>query len=143
MASTPGGVETGPVVEGAVARLGACLRERDVTAALGCFVSDGALYGDDVGEHAHGAEEMEWFFAELFEEDFTLAWEVQETWARHRGDLVWFVCGAQVVVRSDEGWEDRAPFQVSGVLRATGAGWRFELFNASQPARRTGTLLAG
>ena len=143
MTRTPGGAESRVAVEGAVARFGACLRARDVAAATGCFVPEGALYGDDLGEHAHGVEEMGPFFAELFEEDFTLAWELTETWARRSGDLIWFVCTAQVVVRSDEGWEDRAPFKVSGVLRATRAGWRFELFNASQPARGLDALLAG
>ena len=135
-----GSTDLDAVVVDALARLERCFRARDVDGAVACFTPDGAVYGDDVGEHAHGAEELRPFLAELFEDSYTLGWEVEETWVRRHGDVVWFVASTQVVLRSDEGWEDRAPFRVSGILSDHGT-WLFELFNGTQPALRPESLI--
>ena len=38
------------IVAGALERLSAAFRARDVEAAVDCFSPDGAVYGDDLGE---------------------------------------------------------------------------------------------
>ncbi|MCK5930411.1 MAG: nuclear transport factor 2 family protein, partial [Nocardioides sp.] len=86
------------VVVETLARLGRAFAERDVDAAVACFTPDGAAYGDDLGEHAHGHEELAFFLAEVFEEPFTMGWEVGEVWARHRGDVLWFVARTEAVL---------------------------------------------
>ena len=116
--------------------------ERDVDAAVACFTPDGAAYGDDLGEHAHGHEELAFFLAEVFEEQFTLTWEAQEVWARRRGGVLWFVARTEAVLTYPEGIVERVPFQLSGTLsHSRRHGWRFELFNGTQPVTQARELL--
>ena len=133
------------IVADALSDLARCFERRDVAAAAACFTAEGAVYGDDVGEQAHGTAELRPFLAELFEEPFTIGWDLGRdlsgTWARRHGDVVWFVADAHVVLSSDEGWADRSPFRVSGILREQGGRWLFELFNGTQPAVRPEALL--
>ena len=130
------------IVVETLARLEQAFAARDVEAALGCFSPDGAAYGDDLGEHAHGHEELRLFLQEVFEESFLLGWEVGEVWARHRGDVVWFVASTEAVLTYPEGLEERLPFQLSGTLsHGRRTGWRFELFNGTQPVTQARELL--
>ena len=64
------------VVVETLTRLGRAFADRDVEAAVACFTPDGAAYGDDLEEHAHGHEELASFLAEVFEEPFVMGWEV-------------------------------------------------------------------
>ena len=129
------------LVAGALARLSVAFGARDVEAAVACFSPEGAVYGDDLGEHAHGSEELRVFLAELFEESFTLSWEAGETWSRRRGDVVWFVCGTEAVLDYPDGLVERVRFQLSGILSAADGRWRFELFHGSQPVSPQRELL--
>ncbi|MEE3127863.1 MAG: nuclear transport factor 2 family protein [Actinomycetota bacterium] len=132
------------IVVETLARLGRAFAERDVDAAVACFTPDGAAYGDDLGEHAHGHEELAFFLAEVFEEPFVMGWEVGEVWARHRGDVLWFVARTEAVLTYPEGIVERVPFQLSGTLsHARRHGWRFELFNGTQPVTQARELLVG
>lgn len=134
------------VVEDVLARLGQAFADRDVEAALRCFAPDGAVYGDELEEHAHGHEELRHFLAEAFEEQFILTWEPQEVWARRRGAVLWFVARTDAVLRYPGGLAERVPFQLSGTLsrgRHPGAPWRFELFNGTQPVTQARELLVG
>lgn len=138
------------IVAGALERLSEAFRVRDVEAAVDCFSPDGAVYGDDLGEHAHGAEELRPFLAELFEEAFTITWETGATgesgatggtWSRRRGDVLWFVSEAEAVLDYPDGLSERVRFQLSGILSATEGRWRFELFNGAQPVSPSRELL--
>lgn len=130
------------VVIETLARLERAFAARDVDAALACFTSDGAAYGDDLGEHAHGQDELRLFLAEVFEESFTLGWEVADVWARHRGGVLWFVASTEAVLTYPEGLLERLPFQLSGTLsHSRRHGWRFELFNGTQPVTQARELL--
>ncbi|MBB6627257.1 nuclear transport factor 2 family protein [Nocardioides sp. KIGAM211] len=117
----------------AVARLQRCLRERDVEGAVACFVEDGATYGADLGEHAHGHEELRDFMGLLFKLPVTVGWEFETIYARRSGDILWFVAPAQAVVTSSDGTVESLEFRLSGVLRDTPDGWLFELFNGTEP----------
>lgn len=129
------------LVVGTLDRLGRAFAQRDVDAALACFAADGAAYGDDLGEHAHGHEELRLFLAEVFEEPFTLGWEVSSVWARHRGDVLWFVAATEAVLTYPEALVERLPFQLSGTLSRGRRGWVFELFNGTQPVTQGRELL--
>ncbi|MEP7737088.1 nuclear transport factor 2 family protein [Nocardioides sp. 31GB23] len=138
------------IVAGALERLSEAFGARDVEAAVDCFSPDGAVYGDDLGEHAHGAEELRPFLAELFEEAFTITWETGATgetgesggtWSRRRGDVLWFVSEAEAVLDYPDGLRERVRFQLSGILSATDGRWRFELFNGAQPVSPSRELL--
>ncbi len=132
------------VVVETLTRLGRAFADRDVEAAVACFTPDGAVYGDDLGEHAHGHEELASFLAEVFEEPFVMGWEVGEVWARHRSDVLWFVARTEAVLSYPEGIVERVPFQLSGTLsRSRRHGWRFELFNGTQPVTQARELLVG
>ena len=132
------------VVVETLARLQQAFAARDIEAALACFTPDGAAYGDDLGEHAHGQDELRLFLAEVFEESFTLGWEVTEVWARHRGGVLWFVASTEAVLTYPEGLEERLPFQLSGTLsHSRRRGWQLELFNGTQPVTQARELLIG
>lgn len=121
------------LVADALERLTRAFVARDVEEAVACFSPDGAVYGDDLGEHAHGAEELRLFFAELFEEAFTITWRAGETWSRRRGDVLWFVCDTQAVLDYPDGLVELVRFQLSGILSQQAGRWCFELFNGTQP----------
>ncbi len=129
------------LVEGALSRLSEAFGARDVDAAVDCFTPEGAVYGDELGEHAHGADELRLFLAELFEEAFTISWEAGETWARRRDDLVWFVSETEAVLDYPDGLVERVRFQLSGILGGADGQWRFELFHGTQPVSPSRELL--
>lgn len=132
------------IVVETLARLQQAFAARDTEAALACFTPDGAAYGDDLGEHAHGQDELRLFLAEVFEESFTLGWEVTGVWARHRGGILWFVASTEAVLTYPEGLEERLPFQLSGTLsHSRRRGWQLELFNGTQPVTQARELLIG
>lgn len=133
----------GVVIE-TLGRLERAFAERDVDATLACFADDGAAYGDDLGEHAHGHDELRLFFAEMFEEPFVMSWDVRDLWARRRGDVLWFVASTEAVLSYPEGLQERLPFQLSGTLSHDRRdGWLVELFNGTQPVTRDRQLLIG
>lgn len=130
------------VVVETLGRLERAFAERDVEAALACFAPDGAAYGDDLGEHAHGHDELRLFLAEVFEEPFVMGWDVRDVWARRRGEVLWFVASTEAVLTYPEGLRERLPFQLSGTLsHSRRDGWVFELFNGTQPASQGRELL--
>ena len=132
------------VVVETLGRLQRAFADRDVEAALACFAADGAAYGDDLGEHAHGHDELRLFLAEMFEEPFVMAWDVRDLWARRRGDVLWFVASTEAVLTYPEGLVERLPFQLSGTLsHSRRDGWLFELFNGTQPVTQDRQLLIG
>ena len=135
--------EVDRVVVEALGRLQRAFAQRDVDAALACFAADGAAYGDDLGEHAHGHDELRPFLAEMFEESFVMAWDVRDLWARRRGDVLWFGAATEAVLDYPEGLQERLPFQLSGTLSRSPEGWLFELFNGTQPVSQGRELLVG
>ena len=88
-----------------------------------------------------------------FEEAFTITWETGATgesgatggtWSRRRGDVLWFVARTEAVLTYPEGIVERVPFQLSGTLsHSRRHGWRFELFNGTQPVTQARELLVG
>jgi ketosteroid isomerase-like protein len=121
------------IAVGAVARLESALRTRDVKAGVDCFVADGAVYGSDLGEQAHGHAELRVFLTRLFDQPVTLGWDLESIWARRSGDVLWFVAPGHAVLLSDDGGTERLLYRVCGVLRDEGDAWRFELFNGTAP----------
>ncbi|ANH37148.1 hypothetical protein I601_0698 [Nocardioides dokdonensis FR1436] len=129
------------IVVAALDRLSERFRARDVDGAVACFSPEGAVYGDDLGEHAHGTEELRLFLAEVFEETCTLGWEVGETWSRRRGDVMWFVSDAEAVLDYPDGLRECVRLQLSGILSRHRRRWRFELFTGTQPVTHSRELL--
>jgi ketosteroid isomerase-like protein/uncharacterized protein YndB with AHSA1/START domain len=123
----------------AVAGLVAALRGRRSDDAVACFTDDAALFGSEEGEQAFGAVALRDFFGDLVGRSYTVGWDVRDPAARRDGDLVWFVAPGELVVRHDDGREERLGYRVSGVLRETPSGWRFELFNGAQPGPPPGS----
>ncbi|CAB4689228.1 MAG: hypothetical protein F2667_01610 [Actinobacteria bacterium] len=133
--------DTHQVVLDAIRRLDDAFRDRDVDAAVACFSPEGAFYGDDLVEHAHGADDLRSFLAEMFEEAYTIGWDVRDTWARRHGDVLWFVAEVRAVMSYEVGLMEHVPFRISGILRRHRGQWRFELFDGTQPADATRELL--
>ncbi len=140
------------IVVEALTRLEERLCARDVEGAVACFVPNGAIYGDGLGEQAHGAAELRALFADLLAGGGSISWQLEEPHARRTPGSVWFIGNASVVVRGADGEErQRHLFRMSGTLRGHHGFWRFELFNgtmplmASRPAESPPTLrlLAG
>jgi len=137
----PSAEQASSTVEDAVARVSAAFGARDVEAALACFAADAAVFGDDLGENAQGAEELRLFFDELFEEPYAMTWEPRSTYARSRGEVIWFVADTEAVLTYADGLVERLPFQLSGTLSRRRGRWSFELFNGTQPVTQHRELL--
>ncbi|GAB2772592.1 hypothetical protein GCM10027020_27280 [Nocardioides salsibiostraticola] len=122
------------VVSETLTRLEERLRARDVEGAVACFMPNGAIYGKDVGEQAHGAAELRALFGGLVACEETIGWDLAETHVRSSAGSVWFVADASLVVRGPNGVEPQQhPFWMSGILRGHHGFWRFELFNGTMP----------
>ncbi len=132
------GVERGTrqeIVKNALRGFEAQLRLRSVEGAVALFHVDGVLFGSEEDESAIGSDELRDFFAGLFARAHTYGWSGFEP--VHLGgtdELLWFVAPTTVVVRDNDGNEQRAPYRVSGVLEFASDGrWVFRLFNGSEP----------
>ena len=111
------------------------LRRRDVDGSVALFEEGATLYGSEAGESARGQVEIRAFFERLFLRPHTYGWTWNEMSVEGEGGLVWFVAPASVVVQDNEGAERSAAYRLSGVLRQdTSGGWRFALFNGSEPS---------
>jgi ketosteroid isomerase-like protein len=112
------------------------LRLRNVEGAAALFCEDGVLFGSEQDENAIGIDELRVFFSKLFARPHTYGWSgFEPLLAGGSDELVWFVAPTTVVVRSEDGEEQQAPYRVSGVLELVGDGrWLFRLFNGSEPA---------
>ena len=122
------------VVSETLTRLEERLRARDVEGAVACFMPNGAIYGKDVGEEAHGATELRALFGGLVAREETIGWDLGKTHVRSSAGSVWFVADASLVVRGPHGSDPQQhPFRMSGILRGHHGFWRFELFNGTMP----------
>lgn len=121
------------VATAAVSALVGRLRDRDATGAVALFCDDGILVRSAAGESASGRAELTACFGEVTGWPFTVGWAWELPVAGRQDDVVWFVCPATLQPRGDGAPADR-PYRLSGVLRRTGADWRFALFNGSEPA---------
>ena len=131
------------LVVATLARLESRLREGDLHGAVACFVPDGAIYGADLGEEAHGTEELTSFLEAVLDHGLSIGWDVEETWVRSSGEHLWFVATATVVLRDGEAEVSREPLRMSGILRGSRGYYRFELFNGTQPLTRPALRLVG
>lgn len=118
----------------AVRRLQERLGAGDVEGAVACFVEDGATFGAELGERAHGHDELRDFLGQLVARPVTVGWELAAVCASRSDDALSFVSDAQVLLVTEDGATDRVPFRVAGVLREAEGEWRFELFNGTEPA---------
>ncbi len=122
------------IVSETLTRLEERLRARDVEGAVACFVPNGAIYGDGLGEQAHGAAELRSVFADLLAGGETIGWQLEEPHALRTPGSIWFVGNAFVVVYGPDGEElQRHAFRLAGTLRGHHGFWRFELFNGTMP----------
>jgi ketosteroid isomerase-like protein len=124
------------IVEDALRQLETHLRRRDVGGTVALFHQDGVAFGSEEHEHAVGADELRAFLSRLFARPHTYGWSGWEPLLTGGSDvLIWFVAPATVVVRIDQGGDERAPYRLSGVLeRADDGRWLFRLFNGSEPS---------
>lgn len=122
------------VVLETLTRLEERLHARDVEGAVACFMPNGAIYGKDVGEHAHGAAELRALFGDLMTSEETIGWDLGETHVRTSAGSVWFVADAFLVVSGPQRADPQQHrFWMSGILRGHHGFWRFELFNGTMP----------
>lgn len=129
------------IVVNSLTRLQDRLAERDLDGAVDCFVPNGAIYGEDLCEEAHGAEELANYLGQLLDRPYTFCWDLDESWVRQSADTLWFVADARIVLRGPDGGSTHEPVRMSGILRGGGGYYRFELFNGTQPLMRQGLRL--
>jgi ketosteroid isomerase-like protein len=111
------------------------LRQRNLEGVLSLFDERAVLFGSEAGERAIGRAELASFFGRLFAEPRTVGWEWNSLHVGSAGDVSWFVGPAMVVVRTEDGAEQRLPYRLSGVLcRDLDGRWRFAQFNGAEPA---------
>lgn len=122
------------VADGALRAFVAALRTRDPEAILALFTDNASVFGSEDSEVAIGSTSLRAFVRGLCGQSGTLGWSWQVTAAGRDGDVVWFVAPGVAELTADDGAVTRVdPYRLSGVLRRTPAGWRFELFNGSEP----------
>ena len=115
------------------------LRERDVEGVLSLFDRSAVLFGSEVGESATGHAELRLFFSRIFARPRTYGWIWDSLNARGTNDVIWFAGPATVVIRTDDGTQQMAPYRLSGVLtRQSDARWLFVLFNGAEPVASDG-----
>ena len=124
-------------------RLHAALVAGDVEAALDCFVPDGALFGEGVGEDVHGHDELAATFTRLVDRGLVPEWEVDDCHVRRERDGLSFVADAVVLVAVLGRRSRRRRFRMSGTLRADGPAHRLELFNGLDPIIGAGLHTVG
>lgn len=112
----------------------AALATRDVEQIVRLFSDNASLFGSEDAEVAIGKTALRSFVSEICAQPVTYRWEWQVTAAGCDGDVVWFVAPGAAVLTGDAGSVTRIdPYRLSGVLRHTGSGWLFELFNGAEP----------
>ena len=112
----------------------AALTTRDVGQILTLFSDNASVFGSEAAEFAIGKPALRAFLGELCAQPMTIRWEWQVTAAGCDGDVVWFVAPGAAVITGDDGSVTRVdPYRLSGVLRLSGDGWLFELFNGAEP----------
>lgn len=122
------------VADDALHGLVAALSTREADRLCALFTKNASLFGSQDTDFAIGADELKRFFDDLCAQPVTFAWQWQVTAAGQDGDVVWFVAPGAAEMTGDDGMVDRiAPYRLSGVLRFAEQGWRFELFNGSEP----------
>ena len=127
----------------ALERLQRALLAGDVGAAVECFVPDGALFGDELGEGAHGHDELARTFTAIVDRGLGAEWELDDTWAHLEVDSISFVADATVFVVVLGRRARRRRFRMSGSLRGAGGYYRFELFNGLDPVLGGGAPAVG
>ena len=133
-----GGVSLDPtaasVADAALDDFVAALATRDVERILALFSDNASLFGSEDAEVAIGKTALRGFVGEICAQPVTYRWDWQVTAAGCDGDVVWFVAPGAAVLTGDDGSVTRIdPYRLSGVLRHTGGGWLFELFNGAEP----------
>jgi len=122
------------VADDALRGLVAALSTREADRLCALFTKNASLFGSNDTEFAIGADELKRFFVGLCAQPVTFSWQWQVSAAGQDGDVVWFVAPGVAVTAGDDGTVNRIdPYRLSGVLRFTEQGWRFELFNGSEP----------
>ena len=123
------------LVKDALRGFEAQLRLRNIEGAVSLFHEDSVLFGSAEDETATGIDELRVFFSRLFARPHTYGWsELERLHTGGSNEFVWFVAPTTVVVRDDDGNEQRATYRVSGVLELAGdSRWLFRLFNGSEP----------
>ena len=122
------------VADSALRALVAALPTKDPNAILGLFTDTASVFGSEDSEVAIGIESLRTFAGGLCAQPGTLEWSWRVTAAGADGDVVWFVAPGVAELTAEDGEVTRIdPYRLSGVLRRTPAGWRFELFNGSEP----------
>lgn len=118
----------------ALIRLNELLSRRDMAIVGEYEASEVQFAGSEASQRAHGREELEAFFKRLFAMPKTLAFSWREVDVQVRGPVAWLYAEGDVVLRADDGTEERKPYRLSGVLELTHGEWRWRLFHGSQPA---------
>jgi len=122
------------VADDGLRALVAALSTREPHRLCALFTKNASLFGSNDTEFAIGADELKRFFEGLCAQPVTFSWQWQVSAAGQDGDVVWFVAPGAAEMTGDDGTVSRIdPFRLSGVLRHTEQGWRFELFNGSEP----------
>jgi ketosteroid isomerase-like protein len=110
------------------------LARREPAGIMQLFTDNASLFGSEDSEFAIGKPALAAFVGAICAQPVTYRWEWRVTAAGSDGDVVWFVAPGAAIVTGDDGTVTRVePYRLSGVLRSTDAGWRFELFNGSEP----------
>lgn len=121
------------VVHAALMDISAAVHERDAQRFIGLFTADGVLFGSLATEYAVGTQGLTVFAERFFANSFRARWMWDPPEVGCRAETVWFAGPATVVLEHDAGGADELPYRLSGVLVKEDGGWRFALFNSSEP----------
>ena len=93
------------------------------------------LIGSDAGEVAKGRQEIEAFFARIFESEETFSWEWERVDASQSGDLAWFFAEGWVILTTGKEMR-KLPYRVTGVLKRFDDRWLWMHYHGSEPVMR-------
>jgi ketosteroid isomerase-like protein len=124
---------TGPIQ--AVTALSAAFADRDLAAALDCFVpgDDIGYAGSELTETATGRAALTELLTGVFGRDEAYSWTVTAVTVHEYGPAAYVFAEAQGLVRGDDGAADTFAYRVCGMVELVGGRWRWRHCQGCEP----------
>lgn len=123
----------------AVGLLAAAFRQRDLQAALACFMPDDDIgyLGSEPAECADGRAAVAALLADLFARPEAYSWDVQAASIFTADGIAYLSCEAIGRVHTDDRAAQSFPYRLSGLLQHTPSGWRWRACHGCEPTAPT------
>jgi ketosteroid isomerase-like protein len=119
-----------------VDRLGRAFLDRNVEAALACFVPDDDItyFGSEPDESATGREAVRALLAGLFARDEAYTWQATSATIHTLPGAAFVIAEADGAARAADGTVEPFPYRITGLLsRRSSGAWLWRAVQGSEP----------